>query len=685
VRPPGVAAEWQSVEELLEVWRQQIGIFTSPGTCPRREVSARRLGCCAACAFTDGPMVSPPPIRYRPDIDGLRAIAVMLVVNYHAFPQALPGGFIGVDIFFVISGFLITGIIARELERQRFSLMVFYLRRIRRIFPALIVVLGAALVLGWLWMLPAAYAQLSSDAVASAAFFSNVALWLQSGYFDIESGKKPLLHLWSLGIEEQFYLFWPLLLMLAARLRLNLLALAAVIAAASFMLNVALIGSNPVATFYLPFTRAWELLAGAALVRGWDQISQTSRASNLRAGAGLLLIAAAAGMLDSTSGFPGWWAALPVAGSALVLSAPEARVCRILLASPPLVWTGLISYPLYLWHWPLLVFFGIIKFGSLTLLERELILGLSALLAWLTYWLVESPFRFGRPSRLKIAGPCAAMVLISAAGGVVVAGRGFDSRLPPEIREMADVRTDSSKWRVHECLLDLSHEMTFADGCVDRDRRPLVFVWGDSTAAALLPGLRKAQQTRNFGIAQFTSSSCVPVLNTDVAGTPNCRAINDRILSLAREIRPDIVLLHSTWDRYLDGVADTVAALKNQTDARIIVLGSVPLWKRGLPNEVMRYFMLHHRLIPERSGGAEADRSGLILRKELAGSGAEFISVWDALCNADGCLTRTGDTAKDITASDQVHLTEKGSVFLVQSIIDEVLRGAAPRSSAASQ
>src|ERR1700733_6797789 len=171
-------------------------------------------------------MLSSPSSKYRPDIDGLRAIAVMLVVIFHAFPEAMPGGFIGVDIFFVISGFLITGIIVRELDQQHFGLFAFYTRRIRRIFPALILVLGVTLVLGWLWMLPAAYAQLSADVFASAAFFSNIALLLQSGYFDVESAKKPLLHLWSLGIEEQFYLFWPLILMLLARLRLNLLAAA---------------------------------------------------------------------------------------------------------------------------------------------------------------------------------------------------------------------------------------------------------------------------------------------------------------------------------------------------------------------------------------------------------------------------------------------------------------------------
>src|SRR6195256_3000296 len=255
----------------------------------------------------DWPMSSSPSSRYRPDIDGLRAIAVMLVVNFHAFPEAMPGGFIGVDIFFVISGFLITGIVVRELDQQRFGLLAFYNRRIRRIFPALIVVLCATLVLGWLWMLPAAYAQLSADVFSSAAFFANIALLLQSGYFDIESAKKPLLHLWSLGIEEQFYLFWPLILMLTARLRLQILVVASILGVGSFLLNVALIGSDPVATFYLPFTRAFELLAGAVLARGWNRVSQSGAASNLRAVIGVGLIAVAAAVLDAHRAFPGWW------------------------------------------------------------------------------------------------------------------------------------------------------------------------------------------------------------------------------------------------------------------------------------------------------------------------------------------------------------------------------------------
>ena len=610
---------------------------------------------------------------YRPDIDGLRAVAVILVVIFHAFPEAMPGGFIGVDIFFVISGFLITGIITRELGQQRFSLLGFYQRRIRRIFPALIVVLGSILVTGWLWMLPEAYAQLSADVVASAAFIANFALLWQSGYFDIESARKPLLHLWSLGIEEQFYLFWPLILLLAARLRFSLLTVALAIGLTSFAFNVAMIGSNPVATFYLPLTRVWELLAGAALACSWSRVSQTSAASNWRAALGLALMVTAAATLDTRSSFPGWWAIFPVAGASLLLSAPAAWFARFGLASGPLVWIGLISYPLYLWHWPLFVFFGIIKFAPLTLLERGLIVGLSFALAWLTYRVIELPFRSGKLGPLKVASLCAGMVLIAVSGAAVVQGRGFDFRLPPEIRQLASVPTGATQWRVHECLLDLSQETTFADTCIDNPpRRPLILVWGDSTAGALIPGLRKAQQSHGFGIAQYTSSSCIPALHIDVPGNPNCRMINDKILSIAQATKPDIILLHSTWDRYIDGVAQTVLELKRTTGARVVVLGSAPWWKRGLPNEVLRHFMLHQRLISERSTRAEPDGSSA-LRARLVPIGAEYISAWNAMCNADGCLARLGDSAKDISASDQVHLTEAGSIFLVRSILNEML------------
>ena len=624
-------------------------------------------------AIVDWPSLSLPSVKYRPDVDGLRAVAVVLVMNFHAFPEGMPGGFVGVDVFFVISGFLITGIIARELEQCRFSLLDFYVRRIRRIFPALLVVLAVSLVAGWLVLLPALYARLGIDVFASAGFLANVALLLQSGYFDIESARKPLLHLWSLGIEEQFYLAWPLILMWAARRKISIAAVAATLGIASFILNVALTGSKPAAAFYLPFSRAFELLLGAALACGWDRLNQASRASDIRAWAGAAMIAAAVGLLDGHSAFPGWWAILPVVGTALVVSAPQAWLCRVVLASPPIVWIGLISYPLYLWHWPLLVFGAANKLQPLTLLERELALLFSMVLAWATYACVEKPIRFGRPSPQKLWALCAGMVLVGIAGGVVALGRGFEFRLPAEIRAVAGPERPQL-WRYQECLIDLAQQTDYAADCAERGRRPLLLVWGDSTAGALMPGLRKAQQTRDFAIAQFTAGSCIPALNADISGNRFCRANNDKVLSLVRELKPDVVLLHGTWERYLDKVAETVTALK-QTGARVVVLGGVPYWRAGLQNVMVRHYMLHQSLVPTRLAAGVSFDSGYdnVMRQRLVPLGAEFISARDVLCNAGGCLTRLGDSAADLVTIDQVHLSEKGSEFLIGAIIDRVL------------
>jgi hypothetical protein len=235
-------------------------------------------------------------------------------------------------------------------------------------------------------------------------------------------------------------------------------------------------------------------------------------------------------------------------------------------------------------------------------------------------------------------------------------------------------------------MLDLSREMNFAADCADPKRRPLVFVWGDSTAGSLIPGLLKAQQSRDFGIAQFTSSSCAAALNADIPGVPNCRAINDKVLGLARQLQPDIVLLHGVAEKFIDNMAETVAALKRVTNARVVMLGPEPFWRRGLPNEVLRYFLLHHSLIPARTyADIAAQPYDAELRRKLVAKGAEFISAWDVFCNAEGCLARLGDEASDISASDVAHLTEKGSIFLIQAIIDRILNGEAAPTANVSQ
>lgn len=362
--------------------------------------------------------------KYRPDIDGLRALAVLAVVAFHAFPSRLKGGFIGVDIFFVISGYLISTIIFGNLDKGTFSFADFYARRVKRIFPALILVLLACLAFGWFVLLADEFQQLGKHIAGGAAFVSNLVLSNESGYFDNASDSKPLLHLWSLSIEEQFYFFWPLLLWLAHKKRFNLFIVGLLIASVSFCLNIYLIRSDPTATFYYPQTRFWEMMAGSMLAwvtlyrPGLSASGWSKYLVNAVSVLALSLIIYGFWHLDTHVGFPGKWALLPVTGAFLLIFAgPSALVNRTLLSNRLVIWFGLISYPLYLWHWPILSFGRIITNGPPPFLFKLFAILISILLAWLTVEFIEKPFRYGHQKvKLKIAFLCASVALLGAIG-----------------------------------------------------------------------------------------------------------------------------------------------------------------------------------------------------------------------------------------------------------------------------
>ena len=616
--------------------------------------------------------------NYRPDIDGLRAFAVLTVIGFHGFPEYVAGGFVGVDVFFVISGFLISGIILDETQAGVFSLRGFYERRARRIFPALLLVLVVSLLAGWWLLLPADMARLGKQLAASAAFVSNFYFWFQSGYFSPDAHSFPLLHLWSLGVEEQFYIVWPLIIIgLRSRPHWTILAIA-LIGVSSFYLNIALI-DNHEADFYSPVTRAWELMLGASMawLRRRDGIALPSRwRADIATIAGLILIFGSALLFDPRSSYPGWLALVPTIGASLILwGGANSGVGSSILSARALVFVGLISYPLYLWHWPLLVFAAAFKFAPLTQLEAGLLIAVSFILAWFTYERVERTFRAGRTSRTKIATLGAGMIFVAVAGFVIIEGQGFENRFPKELLEFAEVREPPTSWRINECFNDPKTDTMFGKSCIE-EARPLLLVWGDSTAAALMPGLRQLQHERNFGLAQFTSNNCGPSLSVDVPGNQNCRHINDEVLGIVSRAHPDIVVLHArgtTRPEDMAGLKKTILALRALSIPRIIVLGPVPVWKRGLPNEALRYFVMHHALIPERFSQRvfrlwdEAQT-----QSALKAVGADYISAWDAMCDKDGCLTRLGERPEDVTASDQHHLTERGSKFLIEAIKDEI-------------
>lgn len=361
---------------------------------------------------------------YRADIDGLRAIAVLSVVGFHAFPTVVPSGFMGVDIFFVISGFLISTIILNGLTTDRFSFANFYSRRIKRIFPALLLVLTCSFVIGWFVLLPDELKQLGKHIAAGAGFGSNFVLLSESGYFDNLSDTKPLLHLWSLGIEEQFYLIWPFVLYLTWKQKKNFLFVIAIIFVISFLLNVGRIHHHAVSVFYKPQSRFWELLIGAGLASlmlhkgAFSLKSSTLNMKTLHVlslcGAALLVLACI--FLTKEKSFPGWWALLPTLGAALIIAAgPQAWLNRTLLSNRIIVWFGLISFPLYLWHWPLLSFARIMQGETPSLEIRAAAVLLSVILGWLTFFLIEKPIRYGKPSSTDLKRPMRKASKISAA------------------------------------------------------------------------------------------------------------------------------------------------------------------------------------------------------------------------------------------------------------------------------
>lgn len=593
--------------------------------------------------------------KYRSDIDGLRAIAVLSVLIFHAFPEWLSGGFVGVDVFFVISGYLISTIIFENIDQRRFSFKAFYIRRINRIFPALILVLIASYAFGWLNLLADDFAQLGKHIAGGAGFVSNLILWNESGYFDKAAEVKPLLHLWSLGIEEQFYIFWPLLIVWISRWPKRVLPIIILVAIASFVLNLAMIGPDPVATFYSPFTRFWELLIGSLLAYATLYSSAFARISNEQrhlasvisiAGLGLILFAIFA--LNQKSQFPGWWALLPTIGAALLIAAgPHAWCNRYILSLRVMVWVGLISFPLYLWHWPLLALARIQEGGHLSIENRTILVLISIVLSWLTYRFVEKPIRFHAKFRTqKNVVLIILMVIIGYLGYNCFDRKGIEFRHKFFIKQISTYTFDKvAEQRQRTCfLMDKGDDVTnFSKVCIHDDRPFKLVLWGDSHGGSIYPGFSELERDNDkVAVTQFTAAGCGGLLPTEEQGE-FCSNANTLALKEILRIKPNLVVIYKAWHPwYFKLTVQTLQKLK-QENVPVLVIGPTPHWGDDLPRVVYRYWRKHKELPPAYSFDGLAQNLSIMktddlieLRKEFKAQNLAFPGVLEKSNKAEG-------------------------------------------------
>lgn len=555
--------------------------------------------------------------KYRPDIDGLRAIAVLAVLIFHAFPGKFHGGFIGVDIFFVISGFLITTIIVQNLENNNFSFSNFYSRRIKRIFPSLILILACSFIAGWFLLLAPEFMQLGKHIVSGATFSNNIVLWKESGYFDGNSNGKILLHLWSLGVEEQFYILWPLILWFGHRNNINKTTITIIIGIISFSLNITFLKNDSVFDFYSLNTRAWELLIGAITAQAMlskrkneikEKLSEAltkisfsktngistdkkdKLLSNTSATIGIVFITIGLIRISSETAFPGKFALLPTIGASLIILAGQtSRINNSVLSKNVLVQIGKISFPLYLWHWPIFSFLNILESNSPNIQQKILAIIASFILAICTTYFIEKPIRADGASKLKITILLTLMAALASIGLYVYKNNGLESR--DNISQFKEPYSQlvGALWKYEnnqDCTetykFDYAKDLRWWFCYTNKKTNPEIMLIGNSRINDLVPGLLNNKLLSNKTILSIGNSLPDQYLpwQKNMPGAPDDflprqREIIDSILTKSKP-ETAIVLMPSNVTKEL------IERLKFiQEEARELIVISDPIVLKG--------------------------------------------------------------------------------------------------------
>ena len=663
--------------------------------------------------------------KYRSDIDGLRALACLAVVLYHAFPDSLKGGFTGVDIFFVISGFLISSILYRNLfvkTQGKIDIVDFYIRRVRRIFPALIAVLIFVLVIGYLVLLPNEYERVGKHVLGGSTYISNFMLYFESGdYFNVESNQKPLLHLWSLGVEEQFYLIFPIFLWGLYKLKLNFLVSLIIFCLISFVVNVYFVKTgNGSYSFYMPWTRFWELSFGSVLayICMFKQNAvakfQTPKVANVLSILGVILIITGYVVLRSSGKFPGFKALMPVMGAVLIIAAgPNSFINKKILSSKLFIFFGLISYPLYLWHWPLLSFAytcsGMLPDGSI----RVICVVASIILATLTFYFIEPPLRYGAAPKLKAISLFVVLLALGGIGSVIYAkaitpytytvtndkqAKGYvviDDLVVINADKLANPKDNIEKCKVaftnwtSKGLNDLPCLFSLDNGHND------IALIGDSHAAELGPSLMTLLQSEHSLICLPTSAQA-PLINIG-ARFESLRDLYKNIVRgydyiLSHDEIKVVILAHypsgiefdveneelSSFDAIYQGALRTFKKLKDSGKQVIVVVDhpSLPYVPYQRTNNALRNY-LNNRFSFERfyfddeSSRNEYDQAIATAARDF--DNVTIVDTASLFCSQDKCYSKIpwAENGKDVFR-DLNHINSNGADVVAKYLKDSI-------------
>lgn len=633
-------------------------------------------------------------LKYRADIDGLRAVAVLSVLAFHIGLSRFGGGFVGVDVFFVISGYLISSLIFAEINGSRFTIAGFYERRIRRIFPALLAMLAVASIVAVVYLLPGELVDYAKSMLAATTSVSNLYFWSHSGYFTSPTS-KPLLHTWSLAVEEQFYISFPLFLLLARRFFPQRLRTAVVMSfLVSFVASCVVVSRNPETAFYMPYTRAWELLLGTLLTLGIFPRLRSAWLRNIATLGGIGMIVWSVLFYSRDTLFPGVSALLPCVGSALIIWAGEAGASLVgsVLAWRPVVFIGLISYSLYLWHWPVIVLhqmgmlvgLGTIKLGGHSALLSShrcdilIEVAFSFFLAVLSWRFVERPFRNGS---LRLSG----LPLFALAGGVIIIllgcgawtvhAQGFRGRFPDKALQVAsavDVKKEIGPVRNGVCFIttDYHFENYDYDSCLreDKDKKNYLLL-GDSHSAMLWSAL--SSSLRHSNVMQASTAACEPSLTP--AGNSDCKKMMDYIFRQYLPAHPvqDVFVVGRWEEKNLAPLTELISWAK-QHEVPIVVFGPVPEYDASLPR------LLAYSIAWSEPSLASQHRvaSSEVLDAEMQSLATStwhvpYVSLYREICGANGCVEYADPDHKIPMMGDDNHLSALGASVVVQHLVDK--------------